>query len=161
MESFKEIFNMIVYKMPDDDFDLRTVSDEELFNAIKYDIINAIKTFKGYENTTGELVKLNTKYTTRRDAFGKDKDLYHNIILSIGVKAHLTYDSFNLFINPFEIKIAPDKYDPQIVENENLTNSFLKFMIKKFPQSNYIDKREEYFTKAKTFQKIEEDLLFY
>ncbi|MBQ7352042.1 MAG: hypothetical protein IJW59_04220 [Clostridia bacterium] len=152
---------MIKYKMPDAGFDLRTVSDEELFNVLKEPIAEVIKTFKGYENTTSEFVKLNTKYTTRRDAFGRDKDLYHNIILSIGVKSHLTYDSFNLFINPFEIKIALDKYDPQIVENENLTNSFLNFMINKFPQSNYIDKRKEYFKKAKTFQQIEEDLLFY
>ena len=151
---------MIAYKMPDDDFDLRTVSDEDLFNAIKNDIINVIKTFKGYENTTSELVKLNTKYTTRRDAFGKDNDLYHHIVLSITVNAYLTYDSFNLFINPFEIKIAPDKYDPQIVEDENLTTSFLKFMIKKFPKSNYIEKRKEYFKKTKTFHKVEDDLLF-
>ncbi len=152
---------MIEYKMPDADFDLRTVSDEKLFNAIKDDIINAIRTFKGYENITSEFVKLNAQYTTRRDAFGKDKNLYHHLVLDIGAKLYLTYDSFNLFINPFEIKIAPSKYGSQKSEDENLTRGFLEFMNENFPTSGYIEKRKEYFKKAKIFQKIEDELLFY
>ena len=152
---------MIEYKMPDADFDLRTVSDEILFNAIKNHVINVIRTFKGCENITSEFIKLKPQNTIRRDSFGKDKNLYHHIILDIDVKSYLTYDSFNLFINPFEIKIAPCKYDPQIIEDENLTNAFINFMLIRFPKANYIKKRDEYFKNARIFQRVEDDLLFY
>lgn len=150
---------MFKYKLPDSEFNLRNIDENDIFNILKKDIVNTIKTFDGYENASYSSVKLNPQYTIRENAFGKDKNLYHRIIMDIGVKSYLTYDNFNLFIEPFEIKIAPSKYGEQPRENANLTQSFLDFMVKQFPDSEYIKKREEYFDKGNICQKIEDDLL--
>ena len=152
---------MINIKMADADFDLRNVGDEELFGAVKKEVVNIIKTFKGYENITSKDVRLNTKYTNRSDKLAEDGNLYPNIVLDVSVKSYLTYDSFDLFIDPFSIKIAPHKYDPEIVEDKNLTNAFIKFMITRFPKSNYTKKRDKYFKDLQLSKRIREELLFF
>lgn len=151
---------MIDAKRTDDKFNLRTVEDEEIFSAIKNDVVNVIKTFKGYENIESKDVSLNTEYTDRHDFFADDYNLYPKITLDVSVKSDLTYDSFNIFIDPFNIKVAPRKHDPQLVEDKKLTNAFIKFMLLKFPGANYTEKREEYLIKSQNSKKVRDDLLF-
>ena len=81
--------------------------------------------------------------------------------LDVCVK-EMTSSSENLkFIDTFNIKLAPHKFDPQMIEDANLTNAFIKFMITRFPKSNYLEKREEYFKKAKINQRIRDELLIF
>lgn len=152
---------MINTKMPDAEFDLRKVEDEEIFGAVKDDVVNVIRSFKGRENIESKDVRLNTKYTNRREVLSGDSNMYPNIILNVEAKSYLNYDGFNLFINPFSIKIAEDKYDPKMIEDENLTKSFIKFMLLRFPNSDYSEKREEYFRKVELMQKMREQMLFH
>jgi len=152
---------MINIRMADADFDLRNVKDEELFGAVKNEVVNVIKTFKGYENIESKDVRLNTRYTNRREVLAEDGNLYPNIVLDIGVKSYLTYDSFDLFIDPFSIKIAPHKYNPEIIEDKGLTNSFVKFMNTRFPKADYTKKRNKYFKDLELSKKIREELLFF
>ena len=77
---------MINIKMADADFDLRNIEDEELFGAVENEVINVIKTFKGYENIENKDIRLNTRYTNRREVLAEDANLYPNIVLDIGVK---------------------------------------------------------------------------
>ena len=151
---------MIDAKRTDEKFNLRNVKDEEIFSAIKNDVVNVIKTFKGYENIESKDVSLNTEYTDRHDFFADDYNLYPKITLDVSVKSDLTYDSFNIFIDPFNIKVAPRKYNPQLVEDQKLTNAFIKFMLLKFPGANYTEKREEYLIKSQNSKKVRDDLLF-
>lgn len=151
---------MIDFKKPDADFDITTISDNELFFALKKDIVKIIKSRKGFENITSKDIKLNEEYSNRRNAFGLDQNLYPNIVLDIEVKADKQNEHYDLFIDPFNVKIAPHKYDPEMIEDKGLTNSFIKFIITRFPKSNYSELREEYFKKAKIAEKIRNDLLF-
>ena len=152
---------MFVFRMPDEDFSLRKVSDEELFNAVKDEAVRVIKGFRGYENIGSEDVELNPEYTTRRDAYGRDKNFYHHMTLDVSVKIYNSYDSFILFFSPFEVKVFPRKYDPEVVEDEELTKYFTKFMAERFPESSYLEKRERYFENARIIQKVEEETLFF
>lgn len=151
---------MINYKMPDDNFNLKNVSDADIFNALKCDITNAIKKLEEYKDITSEFISLNPQYTIRQKTFGKDKNLYNNIILFVDVKSYLTYDNISIIINPFEIQLAPSKDNFSVIEDEQLTKSFINFMKNTFPNSEYNKKREKYFNNAKTSQSVEENLLF-
>lgn len=152
---------MIDIKLPDANFDLRNVSDEEIYEALKGEILSVIKSYNGFENVTSEDLKLLTKYTRRRDDFGADKNLYHNIVLDVGVKVYLGVDSFNLFINPFSIKIAKQEYGAETYEDKDLTKAFVKFMLKKFPTSDYVSKRKDYFKNAEMLKKFREEMLYF
>lgn len=148
-------------KKPDAEFDLTTISDMEIFEGIKKGIVKTLNTLKGYEKIQNKDVQLNADYYNRRMAFGEDKNLYPHIVMDLSVKNGSYYDSFDLFIDTFNIKLAPHKFDPQMIENANLTNAFIKFMITRFPKSNYLEKREEYFKKAKINQRIRDELLIF
>lgn len=152
---------MIDLQMPDKDFDLMTISDNELFEAVKKEVVSVLKTFKQYKDIESSDIKLNEKYTNRRKAYGLDRQLYPHITLDIGVKSYLTYDSFNLFVNTFGIQLAEQKFNSELITDENLTNAFIKFMLLKFPNSNYSEKRNTYLKNAQTRRKIENDLLFF
>ena len=152
---------MIDIKMPDEKFDLMNLSDEELFSELKPEILNIIKSVKGFEDLTEQDIMLCEGGSNRRKAFGQDSNLYPHIVLDVAVKAYLQYEHFDLFIDPFSVKIAPHKYDPELIEDEKLTARFVDFMIKRFPDADYEDKRNKYYKWAETKSKIEEILLFF
>ena len=150
---------MIKFEPVDKNFDLTKVSDEELFFVLKDEVVNLIKTFKGFENTTSNDVILDERNSNRRKAYGKDGNIYPNIVLDINVKAYLQPESFNLFIDPYSVKLAPHKYNASMVESEDLTNAFVFYMTHKFPESSYTQKRDEYFKKAEIMEKASLDAL--
>ena len=59
------------------------------------------------------------------------------------------------------MKIAQHKYDPQMIEDDGLTDRFVDFMVFKFPNADYVEKRTTYFNWVERRRKIEEDLLFF
>ena len=145
---------MVNFKSFDKDFDLMNVENAELFFALKNEITNAIKTVKGFENVNPEDVSFREKHSNRRKAYGKDGNIYPHIVLDINVKAYLQPESFDLFLDPFSVKLSQHKYNAQMIENEELTNAFIFYMTQKFPESSYIQKRDEYFKKAELMEKM-------
>ena len=96
---------MIELKLPDEKFDLMNVLDSEIFVALKNEVVNVIKTFNGFESIQLEDVVLDEQFSSRRKCFGKDKNLYPNIVLSLIVKNKGYFDEFDLFIDSFIILI--------------------------------------------------------
>ena len=152
---------MIDIKKPDQDFDIMTIPDMELFLALKPAIVSTIKTINHFEDIQDQDVKLSNSEPNRRQAFGADRNLYPHIILDIAVKSYLSYEHFDLFLDTFSIKLAQHKYNPQMIENDNLTSSYINLLTSKFPNSDYLNKRSEYFKKAEIRKRIDEELLFF
>ena len=152
---------MIEIKRPDKDFDIMTIPDMELFLALKPAIINEIRTVKQFENTADQDVKLSSGDTNRKQVLCADGNLYPHIIIDIAVKSYMSYEHFDLFLDPFSIKLAQHKYDPQMIETDALTASYIDFMTRKFPNSNYQEKRSEYFQKVAVARKVRDELLFF
>ena len=152
---------MIEIKRPDKDFDIMTIPDMELFLALKPAIVSTIKTINHFEDIQDQDVKLSNSEPNRRQAFGADRNLYPHIILDIAVKSYMSYEHFDLFLDPFSIKLAQHKYDPQMIETDALTASYIDFMTRKFPNSNYQEKRSEYFQKVAVARKVRDELLFF
>ena len=152
---------MIEIKRPDKDFDIMTIPDMELFLALKPAIINEIRTVKQFANTADQDVKLSSGDTNRKQVLCADGNLYPHIIIDIAVKSYMSYEHFDLFLDPFSIKLAQHKYDPQMIETDALTASYIDFMTRKFPNSNYQEKRSEYFQKVAVARKVRDELLFF
>ena len=48
-----------------------------------------------------------------------------------------------------------------MIEDDGLTDRFVDFMVFKFPNADYVEKRTTYFNWVERRRKIEEDLLFF
>lgn len=149
----------MVYRMPDEDFSLRKVKEDVLFDGLKEEIARVIRTFKGFETVECDKLMLNVEYTSRRDTFGKDRNFYHHMVLDFSVRNNCCWYDFNLYLDPFEVKVAPRVYEAELIEDEGLSSCYFNFMVNSFPESNYKSKREEYFKKAKLLQEVDEELL--
>ena len=151
---------MFEYKLPDEEFNLMDLSDEELFNALKKEVVGAIKKFDGFSDIDEKCVLLDGLHSSRRRTYGRYYNLYPHIVLDVGVKRYLGYDGFYLFINTFGVGLSTQGLNPKILVDGDLTRAFVKFMEEQFPNSSYSEKRKKYFEFAKTRNKIEEELLF-
>ena len=134
----------IDYRLPDEKFNLRTVSDAEIFNSLKGDIVQAIKTFKGFEGVTSNDVKLNVRFIVRKENIARDCNLYPNIILPLSVNLPLGFGHVNVYIDPFNIELAQEKYDAPKIKDEELSAAFEKFMLERFPDADYLSEKSKY-----------------
>ena len=134
----------IDYRLPDEKFNLRTVSDAEIFNSLKGDIVQAIKTFKGFEGVTSNDVKLNARFIVRKEKIARDCNLYPNIILPLSVNLPLGFGHVNVYIDPFNIELAQEKYDAPKIKDEELSAAFEKFMLERFPDADYLSEKSKY-----------------
>ena len=153
---------MINIELPDKDFNLMTVSDPEIFDSLKKDIVATIRTMKGFDKIKDEDVLLDQAFTNRRTAYGKDGNAYPNIVMSVLVKTAPPFGvrEVNMFVDPFSIKLALHEYDPKIVEDEKLTQAFVKFMTERFPNSEYTQKRDKYFKAAEIAERVYSRMVF-
>ena len=151
---------MSLFKMPDYEFDLMTVSDAELFYALKGELVNTIKKLTGLEDIESEQIAFDEQFATRRKAYGKDYNLYPLIVLPFRVKDYLEWQEFDVILNPFEVAVLRHKMDAEIIVDKNLTRVFSEFMAARFSESNYREKRKSYFQVAKSIKRIEEGELF-
>lgn len=153
---------MIDFEYQDKDFSLMTVSDKELFDSLKKDIVGTIRTMKGFDKIKEDDVQLDVGVENRRLAYGKDKNLYPNIVMSLLVKtAPFNINEIDLFLDPFTIKLALHQYDPKMVESEELTKAFVKFMTERFPDSAYGEKRKKYFENAEMMERVASKMMFF
>ena len=151
---------MFDFKYPDADFDLMKVGDDELFFALRGEVANVIKMIPGLENVEiGDLV-LDQENVSRRRSYGKDMNMYPYIVLPIMVKDDLVWQEFYLILNSFEAGLLKREREPKMIFGKGLTKTFAEFMVSRFPGSNYIEKRSNYFNMAKTIDRIREGELF-
>lgn len=150
---------MLKFIRNDDDFNLRNIEYKEIFSALRKDIVSAIKLYKDYESIDSKDIKLNNICSHRMDSFFDDGNLYPIITLDIEINS-LYLNGFNLIIDPFNIKLIPQKYEAKVFNDKNLTNSFIKFMLMKFPEANYLEKRNQFFERVSLQHKVRENLLY-
>ena len=153
---------MIEIKRNDKQFNLDNVTNAKLFAGLKQGIVSTIQKVKGYEEVTSENIKLDERFSNRAEAFGGDKNLYPKIALSIEIAKYTSLypAQFTLMVTPFDIKMLVAKNQIELIGNETLDKSLDKFMAITFPNSNYIDKKEEYKRKTALFNKIYNNLVF-
>lgn len=137
---------MIEIKRFDENFNLDTVTDEELLEGLKDGIVNSLRIYKGFENIDETNISLDNKTTFRTTHYGRDGNLYPNITL--GAKAKISTEffpaSFQLLIMPFDIKMLITTPNLTTVKPVELLTAFNEFMLNKFPNSDYADKKQKY-----------------
>ena len=77
-------------------------------------------------------------------AYGADKDLYPKIKLDM-------YE-YLLIVTTFEVKPLVFDNGLKEIKSEDLDNALIKFMCNRFPNSDYLAKREKYFEDAETMK---------
>ena len=134
----------------DKNFNLDSVAFVEMFENIKDGLAIAISEYKN-ANIESNQILINEKNCFRRSAFGADKDLYTKVKLDIYVKR---IDSFMVIFNPFEIYLAEYDGSENRYRSENLNNALVDMMLKLFPNSDYLLKREKYFKDSEIVKNV-------
>ena len=135
-------------------FNLDAVAYEEMFEGLKENLALALSEFEKVEIKAEDLI-LGLRNCFKRSSFGEDKNLYTKIKLDIHAKK---IDNYMIIFNPFEIYMT--KYDGS---EERFTSSALdkaltNFMVERFPDSKYLEKREKYFKDGELIKKVDEIL---
>ena len=132
----------------DKEFNLETLTYEEIFEGIKVGIARAVSKFSKEEVEPDDLV-LNVDKCSIRSAYGEDANLYPKIYLDL--KGY-----YSVLLTPFEIDIIEIKHRIRTLSCEDLKESFYNFMCEKFPDSGYDKKYEKYFIDAEKLRKVDE-----
>lgn len=138
------------YEIPrnDKDFNLDNITDEQLFSGIKQGILECMKKVNGLEDITIDDIKLNKEHSNRREFMANDSNLYPKILLSTTTMPKYNWKKYmcaDFLITPFTIQMLLHKNGLETLEPEELEKAFVDFMCETFPESNYLEKREEYF----------------
>ena len=123
----------------DKDFKLESLSYEEIFNCFK-GVVNKIKKEHhdgAFKFCPVELRKDRCEFVM---AYGADKDLYP--------KLNIDMYNYILVLTTFEVKLLEIENGVNEIKSEELDCVLTKMMCEKFPQTNYLEKREEYFANA-------------
>lgn len=135
-------------------FNLDAVAYEEMFEGMKENLALALSEFENAEIKAEDLI-LGLRNCFKRSSFGEDKNLYTKIKLDIYAKK---VDSYMIIFNPFEIYMA--KYDgsEKRFTSSALDETLTNFMVERFPDSQYLEKRKKYFKDAELIKKVDEIL---
>ena len=124
----------------DRNFKLDSLSFEEIYEEIKPYVEEVIKNLEK-ENFKNSMVDLNLNRCSFRMAYGKDKDLYPRIQLDLK-------SNYIIVLTTFEIKMLVVGREIKEIRCEELDNALIKLMNEKFPNTDYLIKREKYFENA-------------
>lgn len=137
---------MINLNRKDENFNLDTVSNEELYEGLKEGFAASIRTLKGFEEIDSSNISLEDHNTYRKESFGADGNLYP--LISLNTKARIPGQAwpttFQFLMNPFDIKMLIFTAGITSVQPEVLQEAFVTFMTNRFPEGNYEEKRAEY-----------------
>ena len=111
------------------DFNLETLSYQQLFEGLKDGIAKAISKISKQEILPDDLI-LNGDRCSMRFAYAEDGNLYPKIYLSIK-------GSYDILITPFEIDVLELTNKLRLFGDWELREFFYNFMCKQFPNSNY------------------------
>ena len=127
----------------DKNFNIDTLPYEEIFDGFK-DVINEIKKRDNIDGFKFWPVELRKDRCECQMAYGADKDLYPKIKLDM-------YE-YLLIVTTFEVKLLVFDNGLKEIKSEDLDNALIKFMCNRFPNSDYLAKREKYFEDAETMK---------
>lgn len=146
----------------DKEFKIDSLSYQEIFESLKDGIEKTICKFEKVDSVD-DLVFLD-KSSVANMKYGKDKDMYPSINIEFCVFAgkYIRGKYYNCILNPFEIEIRKIYCgEVQVITCEELTQALIDMINEKFPNSDYMEKREKYFQMAELIQRKQEELLFF
>ena len=133
----------------DKDFNLQTLSYQEIFDALKEELIKAI-----YEISHGEIkyadLVLNVDRCSTRFDYAENGNLYPKIYLDMN-------GFYSVLLNPFDIELIESRYKIRTVSTVGLRECFYTFMCEKFPNCNYEKVFEKYLADSQNFRKTRGD----
>ena len=153
---------MIELKRNDEKFNLDNVTDEELFVGLKGGIAKSLRNFKGFEDIPEDNLRLNKELSFRTTQYGKDGNLYPKITL--GTTAKIPTErfpvTFQLLIMPFDIKMLINTSSLVTVEPEELSNAFNEYILNRFPENDYAEKKQKYNEMAAIRERVYNRMVF-
>ena len=152
----------IEIKRNDEQFNLDNVSNEELFEGLKSGIIEAIRDVKYLENITESEIRL-LDDSFRKSICGADGNLYPSILLStrsIPKDYPIMATNVNFLVTPFDCKMILLRDGLYNSNPECLSVALEKFMMTRFPESDYLEKKDEFIRKTNIRNKIYDSMVF-
>jgi len=153
---------MFDIKRNDESFNLDKVSNEELFEGLKSDVVNAIKEITRFENLTDSNIKLCPENCFRTHASAEDGNLYPKISLATTIKIPNELGVINLIfvISPFDIKLLLCDFGLKVIVSKKLDDVVSDFIKTKFPNSDYDEKKQKYLKLVEISNKIYNNMIF-
>ena len=153
---------MIIFNRNDEKFNLDTVSNEQLFEGLKGGVVNFLKEYPGLEDIEDKDVKFVNKRSFRRTSYGGDGNIYPTISLATEIKPNNVISSPTVVLTPFQIKIlVPILFSNlEAFESDHLTNALTNFITTTFPDSDYKNKKQEYFENTERMKKFHDNMVF-
>lgn len=149
---YQSMKDMLRKVRADKDFNLETLSYEEIFDGLKFGIARAISGFSKLGIYIEDL-ELNLEGCLTRKAYGEDMNLYPKIYLNLK-------GDYSVLLTPFEIELLRVGNGIKSLSCDELTISLLDFMQDKFPDCDYIKIYENYQKNAEIIKKQREKHLF-
>lgn len=142
-------------KKRDARFDMENLTCSELFEGLKFGMIDAINNFKFFEGTTADDISL-MENSEKRRTNGKDNEIYPGFNLYVKIENEKLSKPASVWFNvdPFEIRlIVAHPGGITTSQPEELTKAFVDFMNTKFPDGKYEKARKKYFKDVKNMYK--------
>lgn len=151
MKNFEEV-------RKDKDFNLETVSYEELFDALKYSIAHAIGKVEKTEIDLSN-IELNTKHSKIVREYASDGNIYPRIYLHVHCKSNKWIGGVfcEFVITPFTINLIVSNNGVKFFSTKLMTYALTRFMKKRFPDSSYMKKREKFIEISEKLKKQREE----
>ena len=92
----------------------------------------------------------------KRMSYGEDKMLYPKIKLDISVKK---LNVWMVIFNPYAVYIAEYDGDENVYNSKMLSDALAEFMVNRFPNSSYLEKRRKYFKDAEMYRRLNDYLI--
>ncbi len=144
----------------DKEFKIDSLSYKEIFESLKFGIKKAICDLKDIENLE-KLVYTDIDSTVSM-RYGKDKDMYPRVMFMVSAYSEEMKGGsyYYCILNPFEIELHKTcDGRVNVITNDELTQALIDMINEKFPNSDYMEKREKYFKIAELIRKKQEELL--
>ena len=136
----------------DKDFNLQTLSYEEIFDGLKFGMAQAISCYSKQEVGVEDL-ELNVERCSTRSAYAEDMSLYPKMYLDLK-------GDYGFILTPFEIEMLIVKHDVKTYSTPELREVFYNFMCKQFPNCDYEKIYEKYLINAEKLRRSREKHLF-
>ena len=137
---------------PDKDFNLETLTYQEIFEGIKFGVATAIRKFSK-DDISVEDLRLKEERCYTKKAYAEDMNLYPKIYLDL-------FGQYSVLITPFNVELLIVSSQIKTYSCEELGECFYKFMCDKFPSANYEKIYEKYLISVEKIKKQHEKHLF-
>ncbi|MBR4999156.1 MAG: hypothetical protein IKY10_04670 [Clostridia bacterium] len=146
----------------DKEFKIDSLTYQEIFESLKGGIETSIcrhQKIKKIDELTYNDLDSNVDFV-----YGKDKDMYPRVHFMVRAYSKKLNEAmyYYIFLNAFEIKIyRAYQNNNDFVEYKELTQALIDMMNEKYPNSDYVEKREKYFKMAELIERKRQELLFF